>query len=174
VFLFDWAVDSFLVSQLAAAECSKPRVPVHAASESLLHGFPLLTKEFDRRNSFISTGPKNRISPKGAKRCMVMTAIWDTELKVVVDRIRMARSMQGQYLFCTRKSQPNSASGFNSVCHRTMKHALDSGVIKGRVSGQDIRPKTETADRRSWRSSASAWSRPQIRLETMGVLKNEE
>jgi len=73
--------------------------------------------------------------------------IWEAGLKAVVDRIKsMPRSIRGLYLFCSRRGQPYTSSGFDSIWQRTMRKVLEAGLIQERFTEHDIRAKTATDD----------------------------
>jgi integrase len=45
-------------------------------------------------------------------------------------------------LFCTRKGQPYTVDGFNSIWQRKMRKALEEDVLAERFTDHDIRAKT--------------------------------
>jgi integrase len=45
-------------------------------------------------------------------------------------------------LFCTRRGQPYTVDGFNSIWQRKMKKALEQGILTERFTDHDIRAKT--------------------------------
>ena len=56
----------------------------------------------------------------------------------------MRRPLRSLFLFCTRKGQPYSISGFDSIWQRAMRRALAKGLLKERFTEHDIRAKTLT------------------------------
>lgn len=70
---------------------------------------------------------------------------WSDELKeVVADIAAMPRPVRGLYLFCNRKGQPYTSSGFRAIWQRAMRAALKSGRVKERFTEHDIRGKAAT------------------------------
>lgn len=70
---------------------------------------------------------------------------WTPELRRVIESIRaLPRPVRGMYLFCTRKGQPYSTDGFDSIWQRTMKRAMERYGLKDRFRFNDIRRKTAT------------------------------
>jgi len=71
--------------------------------------------------------------------------LWNSDLKAVVDEIKaMRRPLRSLFLFCTRKGQPYSVSGFDSIWQRAMQKALSRGLLMERFTEHDIRAKTLT------------------------------
>jgi integrase len=82
-----------------------------------------------------------RVSKSGKQ----MMFQWTDPLAQAVKRIKaLPRSIRGLHLFCTRRGQPYSGSGFRSIWQRTMKQALERGVLKERFTTHDIRAKAGT------------------------------
>lgn len=68
---------------------------------------------------------------------------WNPDLRAAVDVARrLRRPVKGMYLFCNRRGQPYTGSGFRSIWQRRMKSALSSGVLKERFREHDIRAKS--------------------------------
>lgn len=68
---------------------------------------------------------------------------WNPDLRGAVDVARrLRRPVKGMYLFCNRRGQPYTGSGFRSIWQRRMKSALSSGVLKERFREHDIRAKS--------------------------------
>ena len=68
---------------------------------------------------------------------------WTPALEEAVAAIKsLKRPITSLHLFCTRRGQPYSVGGFNSIWQRRMKQALEKGIIKERFNDHDIRAKT--------------------------------
>ena len=68
---------------------------------------------------------------------------WTEELRAAVGVARaLPRPIRGMYLFCNRRGQPYSGSGFRSIWQRKMRSALSEGVLKERFTEHDIRAKS--------------------------------
>jgi len=73
--------------------------------------------------------------------------LWTPELRAVVERVRtMPRYALGVNLFCTRRGNPYTTSGFDSIWQRAMRKALVKGLLAERFTEHDIRAKTATDD----------------------------
>ncbi len=73
--------------------------------------------------------------------------LWEPALRAAVDRVKaLPRPIRGLYLFCTRRGQPYSTSGFDSIWQRAMGKVLKAGVLRQRFTEHDIRAKTATDD----------------------------
>lgn len=73
--------------------------------------------------------------------------LWDDRLRQAVEHIKaMWRPIRGLHLFCNRKGQPYTSSGFDSIWQRVMAKAVTSAVLKERFTEHDIRGKTATDD----------------------------
>jgi len=83
---------------------------------------------------------------KTGKRIVIS---WSPALRDAVDAAkRLRRPVRGLYLFCNRKGQPYTGSGFRSLWQRRMRSALAKGVLKERFREHDIRAKAASdADR---------------------------
>ncbi len=67
---------------------------------------------------------------------------WTPALNQAIQNARrIKRPVTGLYLFCTRRGQPYSVSGFSSIWHRKMNAAIDKGILSERFSDHDIRAK---------------------------------
>ncbi|MGH8655180.1 MAG: tyrosine-type recombinase/integrase, partial [Gammaproteobacteria bacterium] len=69
---------------------------------------------------------------------------WTRELRYAVDHIKALRTIGSMFLFSTRRGQPYTGDGFRAIWQRTMKRALEEGVIKERFTEHDIRAKSGT------------------------------
>lgn len=66
----------------------------------------------------------------------------DDELRECLDFIKkIPRPIKGMYLFCNKKGQPYTGSGFQSIWQRDMQKALDTHAINERFQFRDIRRK---------------------------------
>ena len=77
---------------------------------------------------------------KSKKRMIIE---WSDDLSQAVRNIRkLKRPVNGMYLFCTRKGQPYTDSGFSSIWQRKMRKAIEEQVIGERFRDHDLRGKT--------------------------------
>ncbi|MEM7468219.1 MAG: tyrosine-type recombinase/integrase [Pseudomonadota bacterium] len=68
---------------------------------------------------------------------------WTDALRDAVDAIlNLKKPIYSISLFRTRRGQPYSVDGFNSIWQRKMRKALEEGVLKERFTDHDIRAKT--------------------------------
>ena len=68
---------------------------------------------------------------------------WTDALSAAVGAVkRLKRPITSMYLFCTRRGQPCTVNGFNSIWQRRMRKALETGAIEERFTDHDIRAKT--------------------------------
>ncbi len=68
---------------------------------------------------------------------------WTTALWAAVNAARtLPRPVRGLFLFCNRKGQPYTGSGFRSIWQRRMRSALKKGVLQKRFTEHDIRAKS--------------------------------
>ena len=74
-----------------------------------------------------------------------MLSKWTPELRRVIEAIRaLPRPVRGMHLVCTHKRQPYSTDGFDSIWQRTMRKAIESYGLKGRIRFHFIRRKAAT------------------------------
>lgn len=77
---------------------------------------------------------------KNGKRIIIA---WNEPLRAAVQRARsLPRPVRGLFLFCNRRGQPYTGSGFRSNWHRQMRSALKNGVLQERFREHDIRAKS--------------------------------
>lgn len=77
---------------------------------------------------------------KTGKRIIIS---WTPQLRAAVEAVKkLKRPIRGLHLFCTRKGQPYTPSGFSSIWQRKMRKALADGVLQERFTEHDIRAKT--------------------------------
>ena len=70
---------------------------------------------------------------------------WTDELKSVIKKIKsIKRNVRGLHLFCNRKGEAYTGSGFQSLWQRAMNKAINEGVIIDRFTFHDIRHKGAT------------------------------
>ena len=68
---------------------------------------------------------------------------WTMELRAAVDEVmRLPRPIRGMHLFCTRRGQPYTPTGFRSIWQRAMVKAVAGGVE--RFTEHDLRAKVIT------------------------------
>jgi len=81
---------------------------------------------------------------------------WTPELRRVVEEIRaLPRPVRGMHLFCTRKGQPYSEDGFDSIWQRAARKLVAANPDFVRFQFNDIRHKAATdAERRHDREFA--------------------
>ena len=77
---------------------------------------------------------------KTGKRIIIC---WKEDLKAAVEATRkLPRPVRGLYLFCNRRRQPYTGSGFRSIWQRKMRSALEQGVLTERFTEHDLRAKS--------------------------------
>jgi integrase len=70
---------------------------------------------------------------------------WTPELRRIIESIRaLPRPVRGMHLFCTRKGQPYSDDGFDSIWQRTVKKVVAKNPDFVRFRFNDIRHKAAT------------------------------
>ena len=68
---------------------------------------------------------------------------WSPDLRAAILAVRrVQRPIRGMYLFCNRRGQPYTGSGFRSIWQRRMKSALEKGVLRERFREHDLRAKS--------------------------------
>ena len=68
---------------------------------------------------------------------------WSDDLRAAIEAARrLPRPIRGMYVFCNRRGQPYTGSGFRSIWQRRMKSALEKGVLNERFREHDLRAKT--------------------------------
>lgn len=70
---------------------------------------------------------------------------WTESLRNAVGTARrLPRSVRGMHLFCNRRGQQYTGSGFRSIWHRKMRSALEKGVLLERFREHDLRGKSSS------------------------------
>lgn len=70
---------------------------------------------------------------------------WNADLELAVREAKaIPRPVKSLHLFCNRKGQPYTGSGFRAIWQRAMKKALDTGALADRFTDHDIRAKAAT------------------------------
>lgn len=69
---------------------------------------------------------------------------WSEELKECISDIRKIRTTQSEYVFCNEAGKMYTGSGFSALWQKTIKKALEIGVIKESFTFHDIRAKSAT------------------------------
>lgn len=79
---------------------------------------------------------------KKAKRVVIE---WTDSLVSVIKEVKkIKRNVRGMHLFCTRKGEAYTSSGFQSLWQKAMAKALQADIIKERFTFHDIRHKSAT------------------------------
>jgi len=78
-----------------------------------------------------------------SKTCKRIIIQWSDALRAAVAEVRrLPRPITGLHLFCTRRGQPYTSSGFSSIWQRKMKAALVEGILTERFTDHDLRAKS--------------------------------
>lgn len=93
-----------------------------------------------RKDGFIKEG----IPVKAGKTGRRGHIPWSAGLRECVARIYALprpRQVSGFYLFCNRRGQPYTSSGFQSIMQKAQRRAIEQGILKERFTSWDIRAK---------------------------------
>jgi integrase len=71
---------------------------------------------------------------------------WTDQLRAVIRRAKSLEPRVRRPLLCTRAGKPYSGDGFSAMWQRTIKKALEKGVINQRFTFHDIRAKSASDD----------------------------
>lgn len=86
-----------------------------------------------------------RNADRPTKRGRQVIIGWTDELREAVAMARaLPRPVRGLYLFSTRTGQPYTGDGFRSIWQRSMRKAVEDGVVKERFTEHDLRANSAT------------------------------